>query len=165
MTHADTTVHALQERTTPSQFSLDEYWMPFTPNRDFRQDPKMVVRAEGMYLWNDHGDKILDGSSGLFCVNAGHGRREIADAVGAQLRELDFIAPFTRGHPKQFQLATRVAELTPGDWLLFFFAHGALRDDADLAEIFRDQVAFARNPLCRQRGKEMGQPPRGVCTL
>src|SRR6201987_4095836 len=101
--------------TATPPYSMDEYWMPFTPNRDFKHDPKMVVRAEGMYLWNDRSDKILDGSSGLFCVNAGHGRKEIADAVGAQLRELDFIAPFTRGHPKQFELASRVAELTPGD--------------------------------------------------
>ncbi len=97
-----------------TQVSLDEYWMPFTPNREFKHDPKMVVRAEGMYYWNDRGDKIIDASSGLFCVNAGHGRKEIADAVGAQLRELDFIAPFLRGHPKQFELASRVAELTPG---------------------------------------------------
>src|SRR5438874_4651798 len=112
MTHADTT---LRDAVPVRQLSMDEYWMPFTPNRDFKHDPKMVVRAEGMYLWSDRGDKILDGSSGLFCVNAGHGRREIADAVGAQLRELDFIGPFTRGHPKQFELASRVAELTPGD--------------------------------------------------
>jgi beta-alanine--pyruvate transaminase len=102
---------------------MDEYWMPFTPNREFKHDPKMVVRAEGMYLWNDHGDRIIDGASGLFCVNAGHGRKEIADAVGAQLRELDFIAPFTRGHPKQFELATRVAALTPGDLNRIFFVN------------------------------------------
>ena len=120
MTHAETT---LREQAAPRQISMDEYWMPFTPNRDFKHDPKMVVRAEGMFLWNDRGNKILDGSSGLFCVNAGHGRKEIADAVGAQLRELDFIAPFTRGHPKQFELATRVAELTPGDLNRIFFVN------------------------------------------
>jgi beta-alanine--pyruvate transaminase len=123
MTHADTTLHTLREPSAPARISLDEYWMPFTPNRDFHSDPKMVVRAEGMYLWSDRGDKLLDGSSGLFCVNAGHGRKEIADAVGAQLRELDFIAPFTRGHPKQFQLATRVAEMTPGDLNRIFFVN------------------------------------------
>ena len=111
----------LQDRVASKRLSLDEYWMPFTPNRDFKHDPKMVVRAEGMYLWNDRGDRLIDASSGLFCVNAGHGRREIADAVSAQLRELDFIAPFTRGHPRQFELATRVAELTPGDLNRIFF--------------------------------------------
>ena len=76
-----------------------------------------------MYLWNDRGDRLIDASSGLFCVNAGHGRKEIAEAVGTQLRELDFIAPFTRGHPKQFELATRVAELTPGDLNRIFFVN------------------------------------------
>ncbi len=103
--------------------SMDEYWMPFTPNRDFRHEPKMVVRAEGMFVWNERGEKLIDASSGLFCVNAGHCRREIADAVSAQLRELDFIAPFTRGHPKQFELATRVAALTPGDLDRIFFVN------------------------------------------
>jgi beta-alanine--pyruvate transaminase len=103
--------------------STDEYWMPFTPNRDFKHDPKMVVRAEGMYVWNERGDRLIDASSGLFCVNAGHCRKEIADAVGVQLNELDFIAPFTRGHPKQFELASRVAALTPGDLNRIFFTN------------------------------------------
>src|SRR4051812_8172737 len=100
MDHAEA---AVERREAPA-LSFDEYWMPFTPNRDFKREPKMLVRAEGMYYWSDHGDKIIDASSGLFCVNAGHCRREIADAVSAQMRELDFAAPFTRGHPRQFQL-------------------------------------------------------------
>jgi len=120
MGHAELTI---QDQAATKQISLDEYWMPFTPNREFKADPKMIVRAEGMYFWNDRGGKIIDASSGLFCVNAGHGRREIADAVGKQLRELDFCAPFTRGHPKQFELATRVAELTPGDLNRIFFCN------------------------------------------
>src|SRR3954469_18551250 len=119
MDHAET---ALREPTA-APMSLDEYWMPFTPNRDFKHDPKIIVRAEGMYLWNERGERLIDASSGLFCVNAGHARREIADAVSAQLRELDFVAPFTRGHPKQFELATRVAELTPGDLDHIFFTN------------------------------------------
>jgi beta-alanine--pyruvate transaminase len=103
--------------------SLAEYWMPFTPNREFKHDPKIVVRAEGVHLWNERGERLIDASSGLFCVNAGHCRREIAEAVGAQLGELDFIAPFTRGHPKQFELARRVAALTPGDLNRVFFTN------------------------------------------
>src|SRR4029450_1422400 len=97
--------------------------MPFTPNRDFKADSKMVVRAEGMFYWNDRGEKLIDASSGLFCVNAGHGRKEIAEAVGRQLRELNFVPPFLRGHPKQFELGTRVAELTPGDLNRIFFTN------------------------------------------
>ena len=94
MGHAELTLH---DQAATTRISLDEYWMPFTPNREFKADPQMVVRAEGMYYWNDRGDKIIDASSGLFCVAAGHGRKEIADAVGKQLRELDFCAPFLRG--------------------------------------------------------------------
>src|SRR5260370_40927235 len=108
MTHADTTLHTLREPSAAARISLDECWMPFTSNRDFKDDPKMIVRAEGMYVWNDHGDKLLDGSSGMFCVNAGHGLKYIAYAVGAQLLELDFIAPFTRGLPYLLMLATLV---------------------------------------------------------
>jgi beta-alanine--pyruvate transaminase len=120
MGHAELTIRdALATRT----ISMDEYWMPFTPNRDFKHEPKMVVRAEGMFLWNERGGKLIDASSGLFCVNAGHCRKEITDAVSAQLAELDFIAPFTRGHPKQFELAARVAEITPGDLNRIFFVN------------------------------------------
>ena len=113
----------LQDAPQARTISMDEYWMPFTPNRDFKTDPKMVVRADGMYVWNERGDRLIDASSGLFCVNAGHCRAEIAQAVGDQLAELDFIAPFTRGHPKQFELASRVAALTPGDLNRIFFTN------------------------------------------
>jgi beta-alanine--pyruvate transaminase len=113
----------IQEPLATKRISLAEYWMPFTPNRDFKAEPKMVVRAEGMYYWNDRGEKIVDASSGLFCANAGHGRKEIADAVGNQMRELDFVPPFCRAHPKQFELASRIAELTPGDLNRIFFTN------------------------------------------
>jgi acetylornithine/succinyldiaminopimelate/putrescine aminotransferase len=121
MGHAEVT--SQQSGAATKRISLDEYWMPFTPNRDFKADPKMVVRAEGMFYWTDRGEKVIDASSGLFCVNAGHGRKEIAEAVGRQMAELDFVPPFLRGHPKQFELATRVAELTPGDLNRIFFTN------------------------------------------
>ena len=120
MGHAEFT---LRDKVDARRISLDEYWMPFTPNREFKADPKMIVRAEGMFYWNDRGEKLIDASSGLFCCAAGHGRKEIAEAVGKQLQELDFAAPFLRGHPKQFELATRVAELTPGDLNRIFFGN------------------------------------------
>jgi beta-alanine--pyruvate transaminase len=146
MDHAETTLR----EPTASPMSLDEYWMPFTPNRDFKSDPKMVVRAEGMYYWNDRGERLIDASSGLFCVNAGHARREIADAVSAQLRELDFVAPFTRGHPKQFQLASRVAELTPGDLNRIFFVNSG-SEAVDSAM----KVALAYHQARGQGGRTM----------
>ncbi|HTQ00577.1 MAG TPA: aspartate aminotransferase family protein [Casimicrobiaceae bacterium] len=138
------------QTATKRTLSLDEYWMPFTPNRDFKHDPKMVVRAEGMYYWNDRGEKIIDGASGLFCVAAGHARREIADAVSAQLRELDYVAPFTRGHPKQFELATRVAELTPGDLNRVFFTNSG-SEAVDTAM----KVALAYHQARGQAGRTM----------
>jgi len=140
----------LQSEAATRRLSLDEYWMPFTPNRDFKHDPKMVVRAEGMYYWNDRGDKIIDGASGLFCCAAGHGRREIAEAVGAQLRQLDFVAPFTRGHPKQFELATRLAELTPGDLNRIFFTNSG-SEAVDTAM----KVALAYHQARGQAGRTM----------
>ncbi|MBT6274030.1 MAG: aminotransferase class III-fold pyridoxal phosphate-dependent enzyme [Chromatiales bacterium] len=93
--------------------SLEHQWMPFTSNREFKADPRLIVRGEGVYLWSHKDQRILDGSSGLFCVAAGHGRREIADAVHAQLMELDYSAPFQMGHPAAFETARRVAQITP----------------------------------------------------
>ena len=147
MGHAELTI---QDQTTSRRLSLDEYWMPFTPNREFKADPQMVVRAEGMYLWNDRGDKIIDASSGLFCVSAGHGRKEIAEAVGKQLRELDFCAPFLRAHPKQFELATRVAELTPGDLNRIFFCNSG-SESVDTAM----KVALAYHQARGQGGRNV----------
>lgn len=117
------TENAVHADATSRTGSMAEYWMPFTSNRDFKSDPKMVVRAEGMYYISDRGHRIIDASSGLFCVNAGHTRPEIADAVSHQLRELDFVPPFMRGHPKSFALAERVAQLTPGDLKRIFFVN------------------------------------------
>ncbi len=106
-----------------SSEKLEHYWMPFTANRDFKANPRIFVSGEGMYYKSHEGKRILDGSSGLFCVAAGHGRREVADAVGKQLMELDYCAPFQSAHPLSFELAQRVAALTPGDLDYVFFAN------------------------------------------
>jgi len=140
----------IQDHATKQRISLDEYWMPFTPNREFKRDPRMIVRAEGMYFWNDRGDRIIDASSGLFCSAAGHCRREIADAVSAQLRELDFSAPFLRGHPKQFELASRVAAITPGDLNRIFFVNSG-SESIDTAM----KVALAYHQARGQGGRTM----------
>ena len=146
MGHAESKIQGAAAKA----LSLDEYWMPFTPNRDFKADPKMVVRAEGMFYWNDRGDRIVDASSGLFCCAAGHGRREIAEAVGRQLTELDFSAPFLRGHPKQFELATRVAELTPGDLnRIFFCSSGSESVDSAM------KIALAYHQARNQAGRNI----------
>jgi beta-alanine--pyruvate transaminase len=93
--------------------TLDYHWMPFTQNREFKANPRLVVKSEGMYYWNQDGKQVLDGCAGLFCCAAGHGRREIADAVHAQLLELDYSSSFQIGHPASFELARRLAQITP----------------------------------------------------
>ena len=101
--------------------TLEHHWMPFTANRDFKANPRLQVRAEGMYYWNDRGEKILDGVSGLFCVAAGHNRPEIREAVYRQLGELDYAPHLQLGFPGSFELARQLAELTPGDLNRVFF--------------------------------------------
>jgi beta-alanine--pyruvate transaminase len=102
---------------------LQPYWMPFSPNKEFKSEPKMFARAKGMYFYTPEGREVIDASSGLFCVAAGHCRPEIAQAVFEQLNTLDFTAPFLRAHPKAFELAQRVAEYTPAGLNRIFFTN------------------------------------------
>jgi beta-alanine--pyruvate transaminase len=99
------------------------FWIPFTNNRDFRAEPKLFAGATGVWYRTPEGRQVLDGSSGLFCTPAGHGRREIADAVRDQLVELDFAAAFQKTHPKAFEVARRIAALTPKGLDRVFFAN------------------------------------------
>lgn len=92
---------------------LSAYWMPFTANRQFKKAPRLLTRSEGMYYWDDHGRQILDGVAGLWCVNAGHARPKIVQAIQAQAAELDYAPPFQMAHPKAFELADRIAKLAP----------------------------------------------------
>jgi len=103
--------------------SLEEYWMPFTANRHFKANPRLITGAEGMYYTTHQGNKLLDGSAGLFCVGAGHGRREIAEAAQRTLIELDYAPPFQFGHPGTFELSRRLAALTPGDLNHVFYGN------------------------------------------
>jgi len=103
--------------------SLEEYWMPFTANRHFKANPRLITGAEGMYYTTHQGNKVLDGSAGLFCVAAGHGRREIAEAAQRTLMELDYAPPFQFGHPGAFELSRRIAALTPGDLNHVFYGN------------------------------------------
>jgi beta-alanine--pyruvate transaminase len=103
--------------------SLENHWMPFTSNRDFKADPRLMVRAKGMHYWNHHGDQLIDASSGLFCCAAGHGRTEITEAVHAAMKEIDYTPHFQLGHPASFELAQKVAKITPGDLDYVFFCN------------------------------------------
>jgi beta-alanine--pyruvate transaminase len=102
---------------------LETLWMPFTANRDFKARPRMLVAAQGMHYTSADGRKILDGTAGLWCVNCGHGRREIAEAVHRQALTLDYAPAFQMGHPAEFEAASRVAALLPGDLDHVFFCN------------------------------------------
>jgi len=106
-----------------TQESLEHHWLPFSNNREFKREPRLFVKASGMYYWSQHDRKILDGSSGLFTTAAGHCRPEIAKAVGEQLQTLDFTPSFMRGHPGAFELANAVAALTPKHLDHIFFCN------------------------------------------
>ncbi len=103
--------------------TLEHQWMPFTANREFKAEPRLIVKSEGVYLWDHKGGKLLDSSSGRFCCAAGHGRQEIADAVHKQLQTLDYTAPFNMGQPASFELARRIAALTPEEINHVFFGN------------------------------------------
>jgi beta-alanine--pyruvate transaminase len=102
---------------------LSAYWMPFTANRQFKAAPRLLASASGMYYRMADGCAILDGTAGLWCVNAGHCREEIAEAVAAQARSLDYATAFQMGHPGAFTLAARLARLAPGDLDHVFFVN------------------------------------------
>jgi len=94
---------------------LDSYWMPFTPNRAFKKSPRLFSGAKGMHYFTPDGRKVIDASSGLFCVNAGHGREPIVKAIQQAAATLDYAPPFQYGHPEQFKLSSQLALMTPGD--------------------------------------------------
>jgi beta-alanine--pyruvate transaminase len=102
---------------------MEHQWLPFTPNRDFKKDPRMFSAARGVYYYSDEGKEIYDGSSGLFTTPAGHGRVEIADAVRNQILELDFTSSFYRSHQKSFLVADRLAALVPDKLNKIFFTN------------------------------------------
>lgn len=106
--------------TTPS---LDAFWMPFTANRHFKANPRMLVSADGMYYKDDQGRSILDGCAGLWCVNAGHNRQPIVAAIQQQAATLDYAPPFQMGHPKAFEAAEKLAAMAPAGLDKVFFVN------------------------------------------
>lgn len=112
---------------------LDAHWMPFTANRQFKARPRMIVAGSGAYYTDAEGRKIFDGLSGLWCTGLGHGRREIAEAIGKQALELDYAPAFQFGHPLSFELANRIKALLPaGLDHVFFTSSGSEAADTSL---------------------------------
>lgn len=102
---------------------LNAFWMPFTANRQFKAAPRLMVAAKDMHYTSQDGRQILDGTAGLWCVNAGHCRPQIVEAIQAQAATLDYAPSFQMGHPAPFQLAERLAQLAPAGLNRVFFAN------------------------------------------
>ena len=103
--------------------SLEKQWMPFTDNRGFKSDPRLITEAKGVYMTSHRGTTVIDGSSGLFCSPAGHCHPKIIEAVHEQLKINTYTAPFGLGHPASFALADQVAKLTPTEMNHVFFVN------------------------------------------
>jgi beta-alanine--pyruvate transaminase len=116
-----------------TQAQLDAHWMAFTSNREFKQDPRIIVAAEGNYYTDAEGRKILDALSGLWTCGAGHGRARIVEAVSQQIKQLDYSPAFQFGHTKAFQLAERITQFLPeGINRVFFTGSGSESADTSL---------------------------------
>jgi len=103
--------------------NMDAYWMPFTANRQFKKAPRMLAKSRGMHFWTPEGREILDAVAGLWCVNAGHARPKIVQAIAEQAAELDFAPSFQMAHPKAFELAEKLVEITPQGLNKVFFTN------------------------------------------
>jgi beta-alanine--pyruvate transaminase len=136
---------------------LEAFWMPFTANRQFKANPRLLVAAEGMHYTTDDGRKILDATAGLWCVNAGHGRKKITEAVQKQVAELDFAPGFQMGHPGAFRLAHRLAEIAPAPLKHVFFTNSG-SESVDTALKIALAYHRVRGEGARQRliGRERG---------
>jgi beta-alanine--pyruvate transaminase len=133
------------------------FWMPFTANRQFKSAPRLLSGAKGMYYTSHDGRRILDGTAGLWCVNAGHCRDEIVAAVQAQAAEMDFAPTFQMGHPKAFEAATKIAKHTPGDLKHIFFTNsGSEAVDTALKIALAYHRARGEGQRTRMIGRERG---------
>ena len=112
-----------QPRQEAAPNDLEAFWLPFTPNRAFKKNPRMISGAKDMHYITPEGRHILDGAAGLWCCNAGHNRQPIVEAIQKQAAELDYSPAFQFGHPKAFQLASRIASMAPGDLDHVFFTN------------------------------------------
>src|SRR5687767_9207804 len=143
--------------TASSDLEQSAFWMPFTPNRQFKKTPRLLARAEGMFYWTPEDRKILDGTSGLWCVNAGHCRPKIVQAVQRQVAEMDFAPTFNMGHPVAFEFAERLARIAPPGFSRVFFTNSG-SESADTALKIALAYHRARGEAGRYRliGRERG---------
>lgn len=142
---------------TSTNRNLDAYWMPFTANEQFKANPKILTGAKGMYYTSDDGRQILDGTAGLWCCNAGHGHKEITDAVARQLEQMDYAPNFNMGHNQSFDFAERLKNIAPDGFNHVFFTNSG-SESADTALKMALAYHRARGEGSRTRliGREKG---------
>jgi beta-alanine--pyruvate transaminase len=154
-----TTVTAPSPATPPRTDAawLDAHWMPFTANRSFKADPRLIVEGKGAYYTDSDGRKIFDGLSGLWCCGLGHGHPEITEAVSRQIAKLDYSPAFQFGHPLSFELANKLKELTPaGLDYVFFTSSGSECADTSLKMARAYWRAKGQASKTRLIGREKG---------
>ncbi|MGI9413392.1 MAG: aspartate aminotransferase family protein [Hyphomicrobiales bacterium] len=115
--------HELIPDWEPTPNNLESFWLPFTPNRSFKRRPRLIARAKDMHYFSIDGRPVIDATAGLWCSNAGHCRSRIVEAIQTQAAELDFAPTFQFGHPKVFELASRLTMMAPGDLNYAFFTN------------------------------------------
>jgi len=143
--------------TKPKANDLEAFWMPFTSNRQFKKAPRLFVGAERMHYVTDDGRRVMDGTSGLWCVNAGHRHPKIVEAIRRQLDELDFAGTFQLGHPKAFECASRLVNIAPpGFDHVFFTNSGSESVDTALKIALAYHRARGNGAKIRLIGRERG---------
>nr|WP_039853575.1 aspartate aminotransferase family protein [Hylemonella gracilis] len=136
---------------------MDAFWMPFTASRQFKSAPRLLAKAKDMHFWTPEGRQILDGIAGLWCVNAGHARPKIVEAVQKQVAELDYAPPFNMAHPKSFELAERLIQITPAGLNRVFFTNsGSESVDTALKMAVAYHRARGQGTRTRFIGRERG---------
>ena len=147
----------MSNRLNVATNNLEAYWMPFTANRQFKSAPRLVASAEGMYYTTADGRRILDGTAGLWCCNAGHARPRIVEAISNQVRELDYAPAFQMGHPKVFELASRLVTYMPtGIDHVFFTNSGSESVETALKIALAYQRAIGQGTRTKLIGRERG---------
>ena len=136
---------------------LAAFWMPFTDNRGFKAEPRLFAAAKDMHYTTPDGRAVLDGTAGLWCVNAGHCREPIVAAIREQAGKMDFGPTFQLGHPLAFEFATRVGEIMPAGLDRIFFANsGSEAVDSALKIALACQRARGEGTRTRLIGRERG---------
>lgn len=153
----DPAVLAQRDAAAAHPHAMDAYWMPFTASRQFKKAPRLLAKAAGMHFWTPEGRQVLDGIAGLWCVNAGHVRPKIVQAIAEQAATLDFAPPFNMAHPLAFELAERLVKLAPaGLDKVFFTNSGSEAVDTALKMALAYHRARGEGTRTRLIGRERG---------